>query len=91
MLSILSLSIFIFILVPNIIEVIGNPVIKNGAAKLMLKFVDVSMSFDNKKFVVCFEATNQSHRINTAYSTCMTVVRAKLKISEENLQVCIVF
>ena len=73
--------------VPNVVEVIGNPIIRNGAAKFMLKFVDVSMSFDNKKFVVCFEATNQSHRIAPAFSSPMTVIRAKLKIHEENLQV----
>jgi hypothetical protein len=74
--------------IPDIIEVISNSNIQpNGLAETLLKFKTVSMSKQNRRFVIVAEAYSKSDNILIARGTSnpITCVKHKLIIQEESL------
>lgn len=74
--------------IPNqnkIIEYIENQGIqRNGTARIVAKFLDVSASFDKKRFVLNFSANHTVFRIAGAQSAPFYCVRYKLHVEEDN-------
>jgi hypothetical protein len=69
----------------RVIEYVENLGIqRNGAARVVAKFLDVSASFEKKRFVLNFHATHSVFRIASTQSAPYYCVRYKLHVDEEN-------
>ena len=70
---------------PKLLDIIENTgIMKSGLAKVKVKFLDASASYDRKKFILVFHANSTSLKIQPVHSIPMYCVRFKLRVEEEN-------
>lgn len=72
---------------PKLLEIVENTgAFKNGSARVVVKFLDVSASYDRRKFVLIFQTNHPTLKVQAVHSIPMYCVRFKLNVQEESAE-----